>query len=85
MIHAGMIQMTPHVTYNEEDNSVDIGVSLETVGEMADAVNKTGRAIALGMAIAAIDGPLPIADVIGFGIAVVGAGLAWWDFFDDRI
>jgi hypothetical protein len=46
-----------------------------------EAQQKTGRAIAAGIALAAIDGPLPVMDVIGFGIATTGAALAWYDYF----
>ena len=84
MIHAGMLYFTPHVKV-KEDNSVEIGVSVNTAEEAAAAIAKTGLAIARGVAISQIDGPLPFADVVGLGVAVVGAGLAWWDFFDDRI
>jgi hypothetical protein len=46
-----------------------------------EAQQKTGRAIAAGIALAAIDGPLPVMDVIGFGVATTGAALAWYDYF----
>jgi len=84
MINAGLIHFTPYVKHNSEDNSIDIGVELNTMSEAADAVAKTGMAIARGVAISQIDGPLPFADVVGLGVAVIGAGIAWWDFFDDR-
>ena len=85
MFHAGMIHFTPHVKVNTEDNSIDVGVQLNTAEEAAQAVAKTGLAIARGVAISQIDGPLPFADVVGLGMAIIGAGIAWWDFFDDRI
>ena len=84
MIHAGMIEFTPHVKVKEDD-SIEFGVSLNTANEMADAMLKTGRAIAAGIAISQIDGPLPIADVVGLGVAVIGAAIAWYDFFNDDI
>ena len=83
MFHAGMLHFTPHVKVKEDD-SIEYGVTLNTAEEGAIALSRTGRAIALGVAISQIDGPLPFADVVGLTIAVVGAGLAWWDFFDDR-
>jgi len=46
-----------------------------------EAQQKTGRAIAAGIALAAIDGPLPVMDVIGFGVATTGAALAWYNYF----
>jgi hypothetical protein len=85
MIHAGMLHFTPHVKVNTENNTVNVGVQLNTAEEAAEAIVKTGIAIAKGAAISQIDGPLPFADVVGLGIAVIGAGIAWWDFFDERI
>lgn len=84
MIHAGMLHFTPHVKV-KEDNTIEVGITLNTAEEAAQAMAKTGLAIARGIAISQIDGPLPFADVVGLGVAVIGAGIAWWDFFDDRI
>ena len=84
MIHSGLLHFTPYVKHNSEDNSISVGVELNTATEAADAVAKTGLAIARGVAISQIDGPLPFADVVGLGVAIIGAGIAWWDFFDDR-
>jgi hypothetical protein len=46
------------------------------------AVAKTGRAVALGVALAAMDGPLPIMDVAGFAVATALTVRAWseWIF-----
>ncbi len=41
----------------------------------------TGEAIAKGWAISKIDGPLPVADVIGVAYAVFDAGSAWYEYF----
>jgi hypothetical protein len=46
-----------------------------------DAQRKTARAIAAGVALAAMDGPLPVMDVIGFGVATSQSALAWYDYF----
>ena len=46
-----------------------------------NAQKKTARAIASGIALSAIDGPLPFLDVVGFGIATTGAALAWYEYF----
>ena len=81
MINAGVLHLTPYVKTNE-DNTVDFGVTWETTQELSDAVHKTMRAIALGVAISQIDGPLPVADVVGVAFAVGHAAMAWWEFFD---
>ena len=54
---------------------------LNTALELARAIKYTQRAVQLGVALAAIDGPLPFGDVLGFGVAVVGSTVAWVDFF----
>ena len=56
-------------------------MSADDAGDLGVAVAKTNRAIILGAAIAAIDGPVPVMDVVGFSIAAVTAGLAWYDYF----
>lgn len=45
------------------------------------AVYKTGRAITAGATIAAMDGPVPILDAVGFGVAVAGSIAAWHEYF----
>lgn len=47
---------------------------------LSRALSATARAWTLGAALAATDGPLPFMDVVGFGVAVFGTGLAWWEF-----
>ena len=61
------------------DNSASI--RLEQSLALHDATRKTARAITAGVALAAIDGPLPVMDVVGFGVATTGAALAWYDYF----
>ena len=82
MIQSGMLHITPHVKYNSEDNTIDVGVSWETASELATAISKTRDAIAMGVAISQIDGPLPIADVVGFAFAIKSTVDAWWEVFD---
>lgn len=48
---------------------------------LATAIEKTRRAIQLGIALAAIDGPLPFMDVVGFGVTSALAGYAWYEYF----
>ena len=45
------------------------------------AVAKTAKAVKKGYAISTIDGPVPVMDTIGFGIAVYETGVAWYEFF----
>lgn len=82
MIQAGILHITPSVQYNSETQGLDVGVSWETSKEIADAIIKTRDAIAMGFAISQIDGPLPLADVVGFAFAVKSTVSAWWEFFD---
>ena len=55
--------------------------NLNTMDEVQRAINRTAKAVASGASIAAMDGPIPILDMVGFGVAVGGATLAWVDLF----
>lgn len=44
-------------------------------------VAKTVKSIQMGLAIASSDGPLPIMDVVGFGVMTYGATTAWIEYF----
>lgn len=44
------------------------------------AVRHTARAVALGIAISQIDGPLPFADVVGLTVASMLTVRAWHDY-----
>jgi len=54
---------------------------INEVFELARAIKYTQRSVQLGLALAAIDGPLPFGDMLGFGIAVTGSAIAWIDYF----
>ena len=82
MIQAGLLHITPSVQYNSQTNSIDVNVGWETPKEIATAITKTRDALAMGIAISQIDGPLPIADVVGFAFAVKSTVDAWWEVFD---
>lgn len=58
------------------------GMSTDNM-KLAKATWATQRAFAQGLALAAMDGPLPFGDVIGFSVAVVGSTVAWIDYFVD--
>jgi hypothetical protein len=44
------------------------------------AVKKTARAVALGIAISQLDGPAPVADVLGVAVATTLSVKAWHDY-----
>ena len=45
--------------------------------ELIIAIEKTGRAVGMGLTLAAMDGPLPILDVAGFAVATFLTFRAW--------
>ena len=49
--------------------------------KLAKAINRTARAAFVGAAISAIDGPLPVMDIVGLGVASTMAAIAWHDYF----
>ena len=65
-------------SYDEElQTQSDLNQKLE----FGIAVNKTGRALVVGAAISALDGPIPVMDFVGLGVAIGMATLAWVDYF----
>ena len=44
-------------------------------------VAKTVKSIQMGISLSATDGPLPIMDVVGFGVMTYGATAAWFEYF----
>lgn len=84
MIHAQKIPVIQTVadSYRHE---MEEQKRFNEMSEFERAATKTTRAIIAGATIAAMDGPLPILDVLGFGVAVTGAAIAWIDylFLDD--
>ena len=78
MVNAQLLH--PHVNVTTAADGT-VQITLEQ-SEFIDASRKTARAISSGVALAAMDGPLPIMDVVGFGVAVTGAALAWYDYFN---
>ena len=77
MIHAQVL-IPQIITSVQNDGSI---MSTEKAAAGGIAVQKTIRAIQAGVALSAIDGPLPVMDVVGFGVAVTGSALAWYEFF----
>ena len=64
---------------NSQTNQVEMAWDIDP--KAAHAVNKTARAVTIGVTLAAMDGPLPIMDVVGFGVATGMAIHAWYEYF----
>ena len=77
MANAQLLHPHLKVTTNT-DGSINLSIDADLVS----ASKKTARAVASGVALASMDGPLPVMDVVGFGVAVTGAALAWYDYFN---
>ena len=71
------------IRLNTQTNELEMAWDMDAseMVELHQAGMKTARAIATGVAISAIDGPLPIMDVVGFGVATGMAIHAWYDYF----
>jgi len=67
------------IKLNSQTNQVEMTWDMDVKAGIA--IQKTARAAATGMALAAMDGPLPIMDVVGFGVATGMAIHAWYDYF----
>lgn len=67
------------IKLNSENNQVEMAWDLDPKAAMA--VNKTARAVTIGVTLAAMDGPLPVMDVVGFGVASGMAIHAWYEYF----
>ena len=79
LLHINMLK--PVQTFSDAyRNELERQEQLDNADQLAQALIKTGRAVAAGVAISAIDGPLPVMDVIGLTVAVGGAGVAWLDY-----
>ena len=80
MIHAMKIRPVQQFADAYRDE-IERQQNLNTMEEVQRAINRTAKAFASGASIAAMDGPIPILDMVGFGVAVGGATLAWVDLF----
>ena len=76
MEHAQLLHDNIKVSTDQNGN-----IQFEQSVALRDATQKTARAIASGVALSAIDGPLPFMDVVGFGVTTTLAALAWYEFF----
>jgi hypothetical protein len=54
---------------------------LDQDAKLAKAFNRTAKAALVGVALAASDGPLPVMDIVGLGVASLMATIAWVDYF----
>ena len=66
-------------TIKLKDNQVEMAWDIDP--KAAIAVNKTARAVTIGVSLAAMDGPLPVMDVVGFTVASGMAIHAWYEYF----
>tara|TARA_Y100001937_G_scaffold26293_1_gene37784 strand:+ start:191 stop:436 length:246 start_codon:yes stop_codon:yes gene_type:complete len=73
-----------HVTESLIETLDDSGMNtqIDVFKEIMNPLEQTRNAVAYGVAISQMDGPLPIMDIVGATIAVYQAAKAWWDFFD---
>ena len=76
MEHAQLLHDNIKVTTDQNGN-----IQFQQSTALRDATQKTARAVAAGVALSAIDGPLPVMDVVGFGVTTTLAAIAWYDFF----
>ena len=76
MEHAQLLHDNIKVSTDQNGN-----IQFEQSVALRDATQKTARAVASGIALSAIDGPLPFMDVVGFGVTTTLAALAWYEFF----
>ena len=53
----------------------------EKASQFSIASQNTAKAIGAGMAIAALDGPIPVLDIIGFGLTTGMTLMAWIEYF----
>ena len=67
------------IKLNSQNNQVEMTWDIDPKAGIA--AQKTARAALTGMSLAAIDGPLPIMDVVGFGVATGMAIHAWYEYF----
>jgi hypothetical protein len=70
-----------HQISKSDRHHLETQMGTQDAGELGVAMAKTGRALFLGAMIAQIDGPLPVMDVVGLGIAASMAGIAWFEYF----
>lgn len=80
MVHAMKIRPVQQFADAYRDE-IERQENMNTMEEVQRALNRTGRAVATGVAISSIDGPIPVLDFVGFGVAVGMATLAWFDLF----
>ena len=67
------------IKLNSQTNQVEMAWDIDP--KAAIAVNKTARAVTIGVTLAAMDGPLPIMDVVGLGVSTGMAIHAWYEYF----
>ena len=85
MAHAHLL-LPVLITRMDQDNNPRFEQAkhnVSSLGRLKLATRATTKAAAVGLALSAIDGPLPIMDVIGFGYWTIASGAAWINFFEN--
>jgi hypothetical protein len=67
----GQIQATWSNPFPTKEKATQFGI----------AVQKTAKAGAAGMSIAAMDGPIPVLDIIGLGVTTGMSLIAWYEYY----
>lgn len=70
---------TPNLVMQIRENRSKHNYHKDT--QLAIAGMKTGRAVALGVMLASLDGPLPVMDILGFTVATALSVRAWSEYF----
>ena len=84
MAHATLLLPTLITRIDEEYQPRFQGQNgINSAGRLRLAVKTTQKAAGIGLALSAIDGPLPIMDVVGFGFFSVMSIGAWINFFEN--
>jgi len=76
MAHAAMI-----IPKNIQISDDQVTMTWDIDPKAGIAINKTARAVTMGVTLAAMDGPLPVMDVVGFTVASGMAIHAWYEYF----
>ena len=75
-----MANMLLPQVYSSDDPGMD---SDKFVLDLSKNIQMTRRAISMGVALAAVDGPLPVMDVIAFGGVSIYTSYIWGKFYLD--
>ena len=83
MVEANMVRPNNSWKHPQIYEQSDTVFGMPDVEKLLEAIDATAEAASVGIGLAAVDGPLPIGDIIGFVYFSATAVSAWVDFFDD--